>query len=345
MKKLLTLFLAVLLMLPFAAGIQLKAVTPPIFGITSNDYSVGSHKINRPEKHEIETGETLRLYGIAKYGNDLCIPGEEDSLGWYVDSELSEGITWTSDDPGIASVDKNGTVIGIREGKTVIRAEYAGDKVSPEDNKDEYEIKVLPGVPFKDVTGDRWFYSNVKFVYEKKLMVGTKKNAFGPDVKLTRAMAVTVLYRMETEMYFVKLMPLHGIFDDVPAGSWYEEPVGWAKSAGVSVGKGESLFDPNANVTRAEFAAMLYRYFKSWGGLSQLGNAGVTSKPADMDLVPEYARDAVAELWSAGIIKGKPGDLFDPDAAVTRAEAAALYERFFYGVIRDFGLEDMPVLV
>ena len=343
MKKPLSLFLSVFLLLPFAAGVQLKAITPPHFGITSNDYSVGSSKVDRPEKQKIETGESLQLYGIAKIGNDIWDVGEEDNHGWFVTETLSEGITWSSDDPGVASVDKNGMVIGVKEGKTVIRAEYDGNKVHPDVNKNEYKIEVLPGVPFKDVPGDMWFYSNVKFVYEKNLMVGTDKNVFEPDAELTRAMAVTVLYRMETKLYFFDLMPPLGIFDDVPAGSWYEESVGWAKTAGVSVGKTDTLFDPESYVTRAEFATMLYRYFKSMGGNSEIRNAGTYSTPADLDLVPDWAREAVAALSSAGIIKGRPGNRFDPYAEITRAEAAALYGRFFYGVTRDFGLEQMPM--
>ena len=343
MKKLITILLSVTLLLPFAAGIKLNAVTPPHFGITSNDYSVGSPKIDRPEKQKIETGETLQLYGIAKFGNDMWDPGEEDYSGWYVEETISDGITWSSDDPMIASVDKNGTVVGVRGGKTVIRAEYDGDKVYPDVNKDEYEIEVIPGVPFKDVAGDLWFYSNVKYVYERHLMTGTEKDVFEPDAELTRAMAVTVLYRIETKMYFFNLMPELGSFEDVPMGSWYDEPVGWAKSAGVTVGKTASLFDPTASVTRAEFAAMLYRYFKSMGGASRINDAGISTVPADLDLIPDYAKEAVTALWSAEIIKGRPGGRFDPLATVTRAEAAALYERFIKGVTRDLGLEDMPI--
>ena len=176
-------------------------------------------------------------------------------------------------------------------------------------------------LPFRDVGAGEWYYGNVKYVYENGIMKGTSDTEFSPDGTLTRAMCVTILHRMAGEPTVnVKLK-----FTDVKPGEYYEKPVVWAFARGIVKGRTETEFDPDGNITRAEFATMLFRYMKA----SRLTLTETNdSVPSDADMIPEFAADAVNALYRAEIVTGKGGGVFDPDAQITRAETAAMTERF-----------------
>ncbi len=174
---------------------------------------------------------------------------------------------------------------------------------------------------FRDVGAGEWYYGNVKYVYENGIMKGTSDTEFSPDGTLTRAMCVAILHRAAGEPTVnVKLD-----FTDVKPGEYYEKPVVWAFARGIVKGRSEKEFVPDGNISRAEFATMLFRYMKA----SRLTLTETNdSIPSDADKIPEYAADAVNALYRAGIVTGKGGGVFDPDAGITRAETAAMIERF-----------------
>ncbi len=196
-------------------------------------------------------------------------------------------------------------------------------------------------VSYGDVSEEDWFFSNVKFVSENGIMTGTGQNTFSPGSSLTRAMTVTILYRLTKTVYRDKIVYYFGGarqtepwpqagFTDVKADVWYTEAVDWAKANGIVKGKTAKLFDPDGAVTRAEFAAMLMRFFEYLGPSDfwRMYEFHRGEVPTDCDLIPDYSKSAVVRLFSAEVMKGRPGGRIDPLATITRAEAAAMIERF-----------------
>jgi hypothetical protein len=115
-------------------------------------------------------------------------------------------------------------------------------------------------------------------------------------------------------------------FADVPEGQWYSDAVAWAYGAGIVSGIGDNRFAPDAEITRQDLAVMLARYADAMEAALPATRAAAAF--ADSGDVAGYAKDAAALLYSAGIVNGKPGNLFDPSGPATRAEVAAMLHRF-----------------
>ena len=119
------------------------------------------------------------------------------------------------------------------------------------------EVEFTNGVlPFTDVRESDWFYDDVVYAYENGLFSGTSDTTFSPNASMTRAMLVTVLYRLEGQ----PTVSGRSGFSDVKLNSYYEDAVTWAADNGIVNGTGATTFSPNANVTREQMAAILYRY-------------------------------------------------------------------------------------
>ncbi len=183
---------------------------------------------------------------------------------------------------------------------------------------------------YKDVKDSDWFYNNIDFVNKNGIMNGVGNGLFAPNTTLTRAMAVTIIYRLD-DSYFKNsgdkksFDPMN--FTDVPEGTWFTDPVKWANKFGIVLGRSAEIFDPNGAITRAEFASMLYRFF-IFKSVLLIEGADSSETPSDFERVPEYAKEAVLRLFSAKVINGRPGGIFDSNALITRAEAAAMIDRF-----------------
>ena len=191
----------------------------------------------------------------------------------------------------------------------------------------EYEPWFEYRFPFFDVSCSAWYYDSVKYVFDRSFMRGTSDKFFSPEIPLTRAMVVTILNRMAGPVR----IPGACSFTDVPAGEWYSDAVGWAEAMEIVKGVGDGKFAPDARVTRADFATMLYRFgnavYFEW---KESGDNNVS--PPDSGSVPEYAVTAVGSLFGSGILNGRENGVFDPFSPVTRAEAAAMVERIIkYG--------------
>ena len=157
---------------------------------------------------------------------------------------------------------------------------------------------------FQDVGQNDWFADAVKYVSENKLMNGTSTTAFSPNGNMSRGMLMTVLARYAGE--------------STDGGTvWYEKGMNWAKNKGVSDGSA-----PNASITREQLAAMLYRY------------AGEPSVSADLSAytdavsISPYAEKAVEWCVAKGILSGKSATRLAPQDTATRAECAAMLQRF-----------------
>jgi len=181
--------------------------------------------------------------------------------------------------------------------------------------------------PFKDVSSSNWFYSNVRYVYERELMIGTTENEFSPYLATSRAMVVTILYRLAESP---DISELSNPFTDVPADLWYTDAVIWAAANGIVNGYGNSKFGPDDSITREQMAVILYRYAKFMDyDIVMKVDTGVGSFE-DADSISLYATEAMIWACNAGILQGSDNKL-DPCGAAIRAQTAAVLERFITG--------------
>ena len=141
-------------------------------------------------------------------------------------------------------------------------------------------------------------------------MNGTSTTAFSPNENMSRAMLATVLYRMSGET-----AEADSSFGDVSSSAYYAAAVNWASSKGIVNGTGADAFSPNASITREQLAAMLYRY------------AGEPSVSADLSAYTD-AEKAVEWCVAKGILSGKSATRLAPQDTATRAECAAMLQRF-----------------
>jgi len=223
--------------------------------------------------------------------------GDERFEGWYTDEDLT--VPYNFDTPVTASF--------------TLYAKWTGPLPFP---------PLASLLPYSDVTSTDWFYSAVQYVTDSGLMEGTAADKFSPNAAMTRAMLVTVLYRLEGSPEVSGDSP----FPDVKAGAWYSNAILWAAQNGIADGYPNGTFGWNDNLTRQDLAVILLRY--------QL----VTEKIApdilmdrefsDWNEISGYAKNAVNRLTMQGLIQGKPGNRFDPMGQATRAEVATIFKRY-----------------
>ncbi len=174
-------------------------------------------------------------------------------------------------------------------------------------------------LPFTDVTEANWYYDEVYYVWANGLMQGTSATTFGPNVDTTRAMVVTILWRLEGE-------PASGYdmdYSDVAGGAWYADAVRWATEHGIVNGS-EGQFYPGGTVTREQLAAMLYRYAQ-YKGYDLTG--GDLSGFADVGAVSGWAETSLAWAVGQGLLQGSDSQV-DPQGSAIRAQTAAILMRF-----------------
>lgn len=180
-----------------------------------------------------------------------------------------------------------------------------------------------PGLflPFTDVN-NHWAYSAIKRVYNRGLMLGVSDTRFAPNQALSRAMLVTVLYRLADEPDVTADNP----FTDVPAGQWYTNAVIWAAANGIVSGFGDGTFRPNAPATRAQAAVMLCGYAKLAG--RDTTQRADLSAYADAAEIPSWALAEMQWANAAQLIRGRSDTILAPNAGTTRAEMAKILSTF-----------------
>lgn len=174
------------------------------------------------------------------------------------------------------------------------------------------------GTGFRDVQADAWYADAVQYVVSEGLMNGTDADAFSPDASMSRAMLVTVLYRLSGE----PAVSQDSGFADVAADAYYADAVSRETEQGIVTGTSQTAFSPDESVTREQMAALLYRY------AGEPSAAGDLSAYADADSVSAYASDAMAWCVENGVLNGTDGSRLEPAASATRAEVAAVLQRF-----------------
>lgn len=302
-----------------------------------------------------EQENAIRLYQISSEDEPWLMSGEYGSFasGWneyVVPIEALTRLTNKSGEDGIGcSYDALNylriyfhTKAGL-EGEDVTYAISTVWAINPEDLSDEGAglpqlhpsekepwQSLLPVIaaateataqsPFADVSRSDWYYDAVLDLTERGLLHGVSESQFAPQTHVSRAMLVTVLHRMEG------CPDAQGSagFTDIPDESWYTQAVRWAAETGLVTGYTDGSFAPDAPITRAELAVILWRL----AGSPAAGNA--LSRYADADTVPAWATDAVAWCVERGILTGVDTQTLAITRTATRAELAVILSRFLY---------------
>ena len=226
------------------------------------------------------------------------------------------------------------TVDGVQDGQVVVVLDDNGrivDLVEKSLVENRVAYVLLPGTAririidnakaFTDVGKAAWYSGYVDFASSHELLIGVGDEVFGPDLEMSRAMMVTVLWRLEDRPAAEK----EASFADVARGSWYAEAVDWAAEKGIVLGYSDEAFGPRDNVTREQLAALLYRYMKDQG--FDVSAEGDFSRFTDKDEVSAWAREAMGWAVGSGLIRGRGETLLAPKGTATRAEAAAMLMR------------------
>lgn len=175
--------------------------------------------------------------------------------------------------------------------------------------------------PFVDVSKTDWFYNDVKYVWQHDIMNGVSDTKFAPETPMTRAMFVTVLYRLEgsPDVTGMATPP----FTDIGAKNfdWAYNAIVWAYNTGVTKGTSATTFAPGVAISRQEIVTMFYRY---------AGSPAVSGSPifGDSSVISSWARDAVQWAKSFGVVNGYPNGNFGPVDATTRGQMAAMIHRY-----------------
>ena len=182
-------------------------------------------------------------------------------------------------------------------------------------------------LPFTDLTQD-WYMDSIRYVYEHQLMYGTTDTTFAPDDALTRGMFVTMLYRMEGKPEATG----NTSFTDVPANMYYAPAIAWASANGVVYGTSETAFSPEGKITREQMAAMMRRY-ASFKKLDTSAKADLTTF-VDASAVSAWASDDMKWAVASELLYGNNHNELQPTANATRAQAAAILQRFATKIVK-----------
>ena len=187
-----------------------------------------------------------------------------------------------------------------------------------------------PGYAFRDMPAPNiWSHAGLDYCIYHGYIAGTSATTVTPDGECTRAMIVSILYRVQGEPAKVngyELKKLAAPFDDVERGRWYTDAIWWAKLTGVVSGMSPSTFAPDDPITRAQLAVILYNYTKQFAPESLTETGSLTGFP-DADSVPSWARTAMAWAVGNGLISGVGENgvsYLRPEGCATRAQVATI---------------------
>ena len=187
-----------------------------------------------------------------------------------------------------------------------------------------------PGYAFRDMPAPSiWSHAGLDYCIYHGYIAGTSATTVTPDGECTRAMIVSILYRVQGEPAKVngyELKKLAPPFDDVERGYWYTDAIWWAKLTGVVSGMSPSTFAPDDPITRAQLAVILYNYTKQFAPESLTETGSLTGFP-DADSVPSWARTAMAWAVGNGLISGVGENgvsYLRPEGCATRAQVATI---------------------
>ena len=221
---------------------------------------------------------------------------------------------------------ENVTAVLTLDGKEVSVLREAGKytlTVTHGEETKTYPLMIRPAHPFIDIADDHPYYKDIAGVYQKSLMNGTEPNVFSPDTTLTRAMLVTMLWRMEGQPVVNYAMQ----FTDVAQEDWYAEAIRWAASEGLVLGYDDGSFGVDNPITLEQMAVILYRYEQYKGG----GFTGLWMFRLNYDDIAdisEWAYEAVCYMVMKDVYCAPTETTLQPQKPATRADAAVFLNRY-----------------
>jgi len=231
--------------------------------------------------------------------------------------------TFSSDNYNVTIAD--GTLTITSSGSTVYPTERPSTHTpapttDPNATSKPTNVPTSNSFPFNDVKTSDWFFGDVKYAYENGLFNGMSHTAFEPYTSMTRAMLVTVLWRMAGSPNASGTS-----FTDVKSSEWYSAAVAWAGQNKIVEGIGDNLFAPNSSITRQDLATMIMRYISFIKFIYVVNDEYRIF--ADEKEISSYAKNAIQNLNKLGIMNGRGNNVIDPRGAATRAEVAAMLHR------------------
>lgn len=242
----------------------------------------------------------------------------------------------------VTVTDKNGKAVELKdlgEGKfsfvmpasrVSVDAAFTQEEPAPTETPPAEEppaAEVSVSQQFKDIEAGDWYTNAIQYVSDRGMMNGMSDDTFAPDLSASRAMLVTILYRLEGEPAAAA-----SAFSDVASGKYYANAVAWASSGGIVNGFEDGSFRPDGAITREQLATILYRYAadKSWVTVE----AANLSAYIDVAQISPYAVQAMGWANAAGLITGTDWGGLHPGGNATRAEVAAILMRFCENVVK-----------
>lgn len=267
-----------------------------------NSSSSGGNAASCTIRFETNGGSTLNSQTVNKNGTVVkpADPTKEGYTfgGWYSDSALTQEYDFRTKVTG----------------NVTLYAKWIKESENPED----------PGKTsaFTDVEKGSWYEKAVAYVTENHLFQGVSETEFAPHAEMTRAMLVTVLYRLEK----AENKSAESKFSDVVKGEWYENAVIWAAENGIVSGISETEFAPEDTITREQLATILYRYAKQKGYNTE--NTAEITRFTDVNEVSDWAMAALQWANAAELVKGTGDTTLSPLETATRAQVAVILMRF-----------------
>lgn len=271
-----------------------------------------------------------------KYDNKaLCFVGAEAGKAWPEKADLSLQVN--DQNPGTviaafagAEAAGAGTVLtlkfaAVEEGQSTVALSSKDSYLTGVEDALDAQTKVVVDCPsrqFTDVDPDSCYHDGIDYVVANGLMIGMGNNHFGPNVVLSRAMMVTILYRMEGAPKVTGNMP----FTDVKEGQYYYDAVLWAYQNKITLGMSDKLFCPSIDVSREQMVTLMARY-ASFKGITVKGSDSLKNF-VDGSKVSEYARESMSWAIDNGLIIGVGDNKLSPRGSTIRAQAATVIARF-----------------
>ena len=255
---------------------------------------------------------------------DTIYIGEEVTIQNTDVEDYAALLDWEVSDPEIAEIvssdDSSVTIKGLKRGDVAVTASIGDFKKSVTIHVLDKNYEDLKG-KFQDISG-HWAEDTILEAVYRGLFNGVSSDLFDPDSAITRAMFVTVLYRMDG----APAVDQKAGFTDVAESSYYAAAVDWAAKNGIVNGVSETSFDPDAPITREQMAAILYRYATYWE-LDVSAEADLSAYE-DASTVSAYAQAAMQWAVANGVINGTSATTLEPAGTATRAQAATVLVRF-----------------
>lgn len=320
-----------------AAGWELTAITVDGGKLAVNepiDKNGGDYTFTMPE-HDVLVEVTLTKtgYGLKAYAINSYEDGHgKITLSPEKTAHVGDTVTITADpDDGyrvgrVIVLDVNGKTVPVSYVKNGYDYVETWSFTMPASNVEiTVKFEVQGSSYYDDVRTDEWYYNAVTFVTDRGYFNGVSEKLFAPYIDMNRAMFVTVLGRManvDTSAYM-------GLaFSDLEAGAYYVPYVKWANENGIVLGRSDTIFDPEASITREEMAAIMYRYCKYIGMDMTAKNDVFMERYTDRDEISDWAVTYVEWAVGAGLMRGMTDHTINPQEHANRAQVAQVIMNF-----------------